>query len=161
MNKIFYISATEGSYVYIESNYQTDENDYAKLESDYIIATQQQCISFWYFKTNSKNSLHLLQNEDILLKVPEKEYRIWHQIQIPLEMTTYKSYKLGFEVIHGSNVNGAYGAIVIDDILIENQNCNCKYNVHVHVHHCTTVCLLCAFFNLFVTSKIKTISCHE
>lgn len=142
--KLLYTSARTGSYVYTESFRWTtdpDEGDTAKLESGYIVATQQQCLSFWYFKTSYIDSLYILQNDNILLQVPENDYDKWNHIQIPLQMTTYKSYKLGFEVKHGSY--GSYGTIVIDDILIENQKCNCKYE-RTGLFETTSLCLLWA-----------------
>ncbi|CAC5403054.1 unnamed protein product [Mytilus coruscus] len=48
----------------------------------------------------------------------------WHHIQIPLEKTSFNSYQLVFKVRRGKYWDGSFGAIVIDDILIENKICN-------------------------------------
>ncbi|CAG2242739.1 unnamed protein product [Mytilus edulis] len=41
--------------------YWSVEGDTAKLESGHIIATKQQCFSFWYFTTNSRDSVYFKQ----------------------------------------------------------------------------------------------------
>lgn len=130
-NVFVYFSAQSGSYVYIHSNYYTsDEGDIAKLKSGHISA-HQQCFSFWYFTTNSRDSVHVFQNQNVLLDLSTDKYEKgkWHHIKISLEKTSFSSFQLVFKVRRGIwNYSRPFGAIVIDDILIENTMCNCKYS---------------------------------
>lgn len=107
----------------------TVEGDIAKLESGHIIATNQQCFSFWYFTTDSRDSVHVFQNENHLLDLSTDKFEKgkWHHIRISLNKTLFYSYHLVFKVTRGNYYDGSFGAIVIDDILIENKNCDCKY----------------------------------
>lgn len=126
---MYTIPASTGNlYAYI---YAADSHrgDIAKLESDTIIATQQQCLSFWYFKTNSRDKVHLLKNDLHLLNLSNYIGKEWHRLQVPLGKTSHNSYKLVFKVERGKNSDGSFGAIVIDDILIANQHCHCKYRL--------------------------------
>lgn len=122
--KVFYITATAGKFVYIH-DYHSIEGDTAKLESEYITATEHQCFDFWYFTTNSRDSVYILQNEIEILQISNYDHDKWHRVQIPLKTKSHHPYKLAFEVTRGNY--GSFGAIFIDDILIDNQKCNCKY----------------------------------
>ncbi|CAC5389531.1 unnamed protein product [Mytilus coruscus] len=130
-------ASNTGKYVYIYSpDYGSFGGDIAKLESGHIIATEQQCFSFWFYTTNSRDSVHVFQNEDSLLNLTYNyEEQIWNHIQIPLGKKSHDSFKLVFKVIRGNPEDGSYGAIVIDDILIENQRCdsyilNCDFETN-------------------------------
>lgn len=50
----------------------------------------------------------------------------WHHIHMSLRKSN-TVYKLVFKVVRGDGPNSWYGAVVIDDVLIENRYCNCKY----------------------------------
>lgn len=132
-NEMLYFLARTGKYVYIYSNVETSsEGDIAKLESGLIVATEQQCFSFWYFTTNSRDSVEIFQNGDPLLTLSYNyEEKIWNHIQIPLKKKSHDTFKLVIKVTHGDFYDGSKGAIVIDDILIENRNCDCKYNLRL------------------------------
>lgn len=128
------IPARSGKYVYITFGGIT--GSIAILESGQIIASEQQCFSFWYFSTNYRDSVRVLQNNDHLLYLSNKKYRkdMWHHIKIPLKRKAYKSFKLILRVRRGPLRNGLFGAIVIDDIVIENKNCDCKYIFIINVN---------------------------
>ncbi|XP_071130565.1 uncharacterized protein [Mytilus edulis] len=117
-------ASRSGKYVYITFGGIT--GSIAILESGQIIASEQQCFSFWYFSTNYRDSVRVLQNNDHLLYLSNKKYRkdMWHHIKIPLKRKAYKSFKLILRVRRGPLRNGLFGAIVIDDIVIENKNCD-------------------------------------
>ncbi|XP_052069283.1 MAM and LDL-receptor class A domain-containing protein 2-like [Mytilus californianus] len=116
-------ASTTGKYVYIYAA-GSKLDDIANLESGEIVAVEQQCLSFWYFTTNSRDSVFVYQNEKELVDLSDKEEEKWHHIQIYLEKNSYDSFKLVFKVVRGNGWKKHYGAISIDDILIENQNCN-------------------------------------
>ncbi|CAC5355483.1 unnamed protein product [Mytilus coruscus] len=116
-------ASSTGKYAYIYSYWSTYD-DIAKLESGHIISTYQQCFSFWLYKTNSRESVYVLQNDLQLLDLSKHYGSGWHQFQIPLEKTSNLPYKLIFKVERGKWSDGSFGAIVVDDIVISNQNCN-------------------------------------
>ncbi|CAC5403050.1 unnamed protein product [Mytilus coruscus] len=116
-----------GNYVYIYTPaFGSIDGDVAKLESGRIIALKYQCFSFWYFTTNYRDSVHVFQNDDHLLDLSYNEYEenIWHHIKIPLKKKPYTPFKLVFKVTRGHFEDGSFGAIVIDDIVIVNNNCD-------------------------------------
>lgn len=129
--KLFYIPASAGTYVFIHDDILSEEADVAKLESGLITATENQCLSFWYFTKNTRDSVQVFQNKVEILQISDYDHDKWHRVQIPIKMKSYNPYMLVFKVTRGNY--GYFGAIVIDDILIENQKCNCKYT--------RTVCL--------------------
>ncbi|CAC5355491.1 unnamed protein product [Mytilus coruscus] len=116
-------ASTAGEYVYIYES-SSEFGDIANLESGYIIAMKHQCLSFWYYSTNSRDNVYVYQNEENLFDLSDYVERKWHHIQISLDKKAYNSYKLVFKVKRGCWRDSHFGAIVIDDILIENQKCN-------------------------------------
>lgn len=138
--KLFYIAATAGKFVYIH-DYRSKEGDTAKLESEHITATENQCFAFWYFTTNSRDSVYVLQNEIEMLQISDYDHDKWHHVQIPLKAKSHHPYKLAFKVTRGNY--GSFGAIFIDDILIDNQKCNCKYRhmFLIYFYFCMFTCM--------------------
>lgn len=72
----------------------------------------------------------MYQNTKMLFDLSNYDQDEWHYKQISLEKSVNFN-KLTFEVIRENGWNVYYGAIVIDDILIENQRCNSKYSFEV------------------------------
>lgn len=77
--------------------------------------------------------MHVFQNDDHLLELSNNKYRhfMWHHIKIQLKKKPYKSFKLVVKVRRGSVRSRSSGAVVIDDIVIENRNCDCKYSLKI------------------------------
>ncbi|XP_071133034.1 uncharacterized protein [Mytilus edulis] len=115
-------ASTIGKYAYIYAR-GSEPGDIATLEIEHIIPTDQQCLSFWFFKTNSRDSVYVLQDDSQLLDLSKYDGKEWLYLRVPLKDTSDNLYKLAFKVIRG-NGGGSFGAIAIDDILIENQNCD-------------------------------------
>lgn len=130
IDDFFFISATTGRYIYIYSSSRSDAGDIAEVESGPIIATDHQCLSFWYFTTNSIDSVQIFQNQELLLDLTKKYeyiYNKWNYIYLPLKMISHNPFKLVFNVTRGlvDDDDDLSSSIAIDDILIEN-SCNSK-----------------------------------
>lgn len=122
---VLFISATAGKYVYIYA-FWSQNGDVAYLKSGQILSMNQQCLSFWFFTTNSRDSVYVYQNNKLLFNLTNYAQDKWHHKQTSIGMSD-NSYTLVFKVIRENRRNTYFGAIVIDDILIENQECDCKY----------------------------------
>ena len=115
--------------MYLNANNHDDKSqtDKAQLISPQIVASDVQCVSFWYhMNENSNYNLVLYQNETVLnvmttiWNISGDHDNRWHEARIETRHRP-SPYQLVFEVIRGDS---NYGNISLDDINIDNRPCN-------------------------------------
>jgi hypothetical protein len=104
------------------SNFSRDQ-----LISPQIVASDVQCVSFWYHIIGNNNyNLVLYQNETVLnvlttiWNISGDHGNRWHEARIETRHRP-SPYQLVFEVIRGDSNNGD---IALHDINIDNRPCN-------------------------------------
>ncbi|CAC5403044.1 unnamed protein product [Mytilus coruscus] len=113
--------ATDGKYAYIYSS-GSEERQKAELSTEYIVSSKTQCLSFWYYKTDSYHTLEVLKNRRNIYTIKGTSENRWIRKDILFEQSTPNyMYKIAFKVVRSDQ--DIDGVIALDDIFLVNGAC--------------------------------------
>ncbi|XP_052068042.1 MAM and LDL-receptor class A domain-containing protein 1-like isoform X2 [Mytilus californianus] len=114
-------ASSNGSYAYIYSSV-SQKDDVAKLITENIVSSKNQCLSFWHYMTDSNHVIEVIHNEQNVYNVTGPSENRWIRTEIPIQQYFPNSmYTITFKVV--SRMIDIDGVIALDDIMLVNRAC--------------------------------------